>query len=238
MDAAPLSMLLVGHSFISQPLTDEVLSRQPDVVFLEIGCNEIDRVAPFVLAEQVFQFAKMLVARGVRRVSFASFFWDAARSRYHVVRDFNDRVTQYNQRMHELTMASAAVDFWRHRGGMWAIWRKLLCDGIHYTNDGHRRYYSSVRGALIAASLIGNVSYAEILFVYDCKFINGLIFSFHGQSIGNYTAGHRRLSSMQATLTKLPFMPLLILLVMPLYYRPLILVRLGCIVDIVFTLYE
>ena len=40
------------------PLTDEVLSRQPDVVFLEIGCNEIDRVAPFVLAEHVFQFAK------------------------------------------------------------------------------------------------------------------------------------------------------------------------------------
>ena len=66
--------------------------------------------------------------------------------------DFNDRVTQYNQRMRELTMASTAVDFWRHRGGMWAIWRKLLFDGIHYTNDGHRRYYSSVRGALIAAS--------------------------------------------------------------------------------------
>ena len=110
MDAAPLSMLLVGHSFISRladyalvsgtinlglnesdcqvaffgrrgltlrklvPLTDEVLSRQPDVVFLEIGCNEIDRVAPFVLAEQVFQFAKMLVARGVRRVIVSQFF--------------------------------------------------------------------------------------------------------------------------------------------------------------------
>ena len=189
MDAAPLSMLLVGHSFISRlaeyalvsgtmnlgldesdcqvaffgrrgltlrklvPLTDEVLSRQPDVVFLEIGCNDIDMVAPVVLAEQVFQFAKMLVARGVRRVTVSQiFFRDAARSRYHVVRDFNDRVTQYNQRMRELTMASATVDFWRHRGGMWAIWRKLLCDGIHYTNDGHRRYYSSVRGALIAAS--------------------------------------------------------------------------------------
>ena len=110
MDAAPLSMLLVGHSFISRlaeyalvsgtmnlgldesdcqvaffgrrgltlrklvPLTDEVLSRQPDVVFLEIGCNDIDMVAPVVLAEQVFQFAKMLVARGVRRVSVANFF--------------------------------------------------------------------------------------------------------------------------------------------------------------------
>ena len=56
------------------PLTDEVLSRQHDVVFLEIGCNEIDRVAPFVLVEQVFQFAKMLVARGMRRVIVSQFF--------------------------------------------------------------------------------------------------------------------------------------------------------------------
>ena len=30
------------------PLTDEFLSRQPGVVFLEIGCNEVDRVAPSV----------------------------------------------------------------------------------------------------------------------------------------------------------------------------------------------
>ena len=66
--------------------------------------------------------------------------------------EFNESVTQYNQRMRQLTTASTAVDFWRHRGGMWAIWRQLLCDGIHYTADGHRRYYSSVRGALIAAS--------------------------------------------------------------------------------------
>ena len=48
--------------------------------------------------------------------------------------------------------------------------------------------------------------------------------------------GHLRVYAMQATLTKLPFPPLLTLLVMPLYYRPLILVvssRLGRIVDIV-----
>ena len=55
------------------PLTDKVLSRQPDVVFLEIGCNEIGRVAPFVLAEQVFQFAKILVA--CDELQCRKFFW-------------------------------------------------------------------------------------------------------------------------------------------------------------------
>ena len=146
MDAAPLSMLPVGHSFITRlanytlvsgtmnlglnegdcqvaffarsgltlrkivPLTDEVSSRQPDVVFLEIGCNEIDRVAPFVLAEQVCEFAKMLVARGVRQVIVSQFFFrDSARSRYHVVSNFNDLVTQYNQRMNSLWHPQALI---------------------------------------------------------------------------------------------------------------------------------
>ena len=92
----------------------------------------------------MFQYAKMLVTRGVQRVIVAQFVSrNSARSRHHVVSEFNDRVTQYNQRMRQLTTASAAVDFWRHRGGMWGIWRQLLNDGIHLdsiTDDGHRRY--------------------------------------------------------------------------------------------------
>ena len=31
-------------------------------------------------------------------------------------------------------------------------WQALLTDGVHYTVDGNRRYFSSVRGAVIAAS--------------------------------------------------------------------------------------
>ena len=61
--------------FARRGLTLRKLVLLTDEVFLEIGCNEIDRVAPFVLAEQVFQFAKMLVARGVRRVIVSQLFF-------------------------------------------------------------------------------------------------------------------------------------------------------------------
>ena len=105
MDAEPLSMLLVGHSFIRRlanyalvsgtmnlgleeggcqvsyigrgwgltlrkliPLTDEIMSRKPAVLYVEIGCNDLDKIAPFVLADDVFLYAEMLVSCGVNRV--------------------------------------------------------------------------------------------------------------------------------------------------------------------------
>ena len=36
------------------PLTDEILSRQPYVVYIEIGSNELCGVAQFVLADEMF----------------------------------------------------------------------------------------------------------------------------------------------------------------------------------------
>ena len=43
---------------------------------------------------------------------------------------------------------------------MWANWANLLVDGLHFTDEGHRRYFNSVRGAIVAAMnrLVGSVS--------------------------------------------------------------------------------
>ena len=93
------------------PLTDEILSRQPVVVYVETGCNELDKVAPFVLADDVFQYAEMLVSRGVSRVIISKKLSGLRSFDTHMVPDFNDRVMLYNQRMRYLTRASVAVDF-------------------------------------------------------------------------------------------------------------------------------
>ena len=50
------------------PLTDEILSRQPDIVYIEIGRIEFCIVEPFVLADKVFHYAEMLASRGIRRM--------------------------------------------------------------------------------------------------------------------------------------------------------------------------
>ena len=57
------------------PSTDEILSRQSAIAYVEIGCNELDKVAPFVLADDVFQYAEMLVSRGVSRVFISQLFF-------------------------------------------------------------------------------------------------------------------------------------------------------------------
>ena len=52
--------------------------------------------------------------------------------------------------MRELTQSTTNIELWRHRG-TWADWANLLVDGLHFTDDGQRRYFNSVRGALVAA---------------------------------------------------------------------------------------
>ena len=56
------------------PMTDEILSRQPAVSYVKLGCNALDKVAPFILADEVFQYAEMLVALGMSRVIISQLF--------------------------------------------------------------------------------------------------------------------------------------------------------------------
>ena len=137
---------------------DEIVSRGPDVLYVEIGTIDISGGDPLDLADEVFELAKSFSARGVRRVVIAQIFIrNLAIGR--VAPNFNERVVAYNLRMRELTQSTTSIELWR-RAGLWANWANLLVDGLHFTDEGHRRYFNSVRGALVAAMnrLVGSVS--------------------------------------------------------------------------------
>ena len=128
-------------------------SCRPDVIFLEIGTNDLSTADPLRLAADVFELAQWLVSRGVRRVVISQIFFRVianGRRDVRVAADFNERVVAYNARMREHTLASADIEFWRHRG-MWRNWENILIDGVHFTGEGNRRYFNSVRGALVGA---------------------------------------------------------------------------------------
>ena len=132
---------------------DEIVSRRPYVLFIEIGTNDVSGRDPLRLADEVFELARSLVARGVRRVVISQMFFrnlNIGRRDVRVAADFNERVVAYNSRMRELTRSTNNVELWRHRG-MWAIWENIIVDGVHFSGEGNRRYFSSVRGALVAA---------------------------------------------------------------------------------------
>ena len=130
----------------------DILVKSPDVVYAEICSNDIARGRdPIFLADDVFQFANCLLAHGVKTVVLGQvFFRDSANSRYATIADFNDRAVAYNGRMVDLCAASDAIIFWRHRG-IWQNWRSYLLDGVHFTCDAHRKFFNSIRGALISA---------------------------------------------------------------------------------------
>ena len=146
----------IGRGGLTEPklrgMTAAILARRPAILFIEIGTNDVANRQPKQLAESVFAFAESLAHRGVRRVIISQIFFRQPGGKYNTAAHFNDRVVAYNERMRELAVTSAVVMFWRHRCGMWSKWQALLTDGVHYTVDGNRRYFSSVRGAVIAAS--------------------------------------------------------------------------------------
>ena len=53
---------------------DEIVSRGPDVLYVEIGTIDISGRDPLDLADEVFELARSFSARGVRRVVIAQIF--------------------------------------------------------------------------------------------------------------------------------------------------------------------
>ena len=124
-----------------------------DVVFRDVGTNDISDVDPTILGDRVLAYATYLgVMAGVQRVVVSQmFFRSAEQSRFFLREDFNDRVVVYNNYMADAVQSFEKVTFWRHRG-LWADWSKYLVDGVHFNQEGNRKYYNSVRGAIIAAA--------------------------------------------------------------------------------------
>ena len=134
------------------PLSHEIVHASQDVVFLEIDTNDLTTNGAVEVGDNVLAFANYLTVMGdVRKVVISQmYFRDANTSAYYVDGDFNNRVFQYNQYMHAATKSFPNIAFWSHRG-IWADWTKYLADGVHFNAEGNRKYFNSVRGAVVAA---------------------------------------------------------------------------------------
>ena len=132
-------------------LTQDVVGS--DIVFLDVGSNDISVVEPVVLADRVLAYASYLtVMAAVQRVIISQMvFRNASQSRYAVREDFNERVVTYSQYLKDAVASFDSVSFWCHRG-VWSDWASYLGDGVHFNQEGNRKYYNSVRGAIIAAA--------------------------------------------------------------------------------------
>ena len=98
---------------------DDIVSRAPHVLYIEIGCIDISGQDPLSLAAEVFQLARAFSAHGVCRVVIGQIFFRNlafGRRDSRVALNFNERVVAYNLRMRELTQSTTSIALWRHRG--------------------------------------------------------------------------------------------------------------------------
>ncbi len=127
-----------------------VESLKPDIVFIDIGTNDLCVCDPDTVANEVFSFAQHLTHQfGVKRVLVSQVLYRDINRAPHTPTNFNERVAIYNVKMDACLKGNNSIHFWRHRG-MWSNWRQLLGDGIHFNQQGLRKYFNSVRGAIIA----------------------------------------------------------------------------------------
>ena len=134
-------------------LTQDIVSASRDVVFLDIGTNDLANSTSVDVGDKVLAFASYLtVMAEVRSVVISHMFYrDSALSLYPVDDDFNTRVFLYNKYMFEATKSFDNIHFWSHKG-VWSNWQQYLLDGVHFNDAGNTKYFNSVRGAVIAAA--------------------------------------------------------------------------------------
>lgn len=135
---------------------------QPDVIFLQIGSNDISnrsvKVENVLLAVEMLH--EILLLQGVQYIMFGLLFHRqrVVPRRGLTLKEYNERVDNFNIGIYAITLKFVPyVIQWIHRGLQFPNCQILDDDGVHLSyGEGYSRFLSSLRGALLfAATFIG-----------------------------------------------------------------------------------
>lgn len=140
---------------------------KPDIIYLELGTNELCRVnnTPEKVAVELHDLANDLLGLGVSQIVAGQVIQRAGRAIPRAVPDINHRIKTFNEMCGALfdRSVSPGCTFWSHMG-LWRSTKKAedgqkettlantrLGDGVHLSDQGTHRLYKSIRGAVIQA---------------------------------------------------------------------------------------
>ena len=131
---------------------------QADMMVIDIGTNDLDsrRLPPNVLAEQVFQAAKVVsyMYPSVQKIIILEVLFRTSSGTYPRRNpNFTGDAHQYNNKIKLLIndqpdRASSKIVFWHHKG-LVQNWPQYIQDGVHLNPAGMAKYYKSVRRAIL-----------------------------------------------------------------------------------------
>ena len=129
-----------------------ITTTNPQIVYIEIGSNDLCDPNGDIrqIGLKIKEACKMLLRLGIKKVIIGEIVFRFGRGIPRNVPDYNYKVLNLNRflQVHLDSEAEPRLLFWRHK----YVWRsalRLYIDGVHYNNDGNKRYFRSVRGALI-----------------------------------------------------------------------------------------
>lgn len=144
-----------------QEKLSEVLRFRPDIVFLQIGSNDLSNglCNPSVLAHSIVSLAERIVLHGAKRVIIGQILWrdfpSASRCQFcwdHMgvtLPTYNHRVGQTNEALANLTSGKENLVCWHHHG-FWNQEAALIsADGVHLNEQGMTKYAFSVRRSIL-----------------------------------------------------------------------------------------
>ena len=128
-------------------------SCHPHIIFIQIGGNDAAnrRTNASQVAQDMFAFAMYLhYGLNVNHVIIGQLL---CRSELVTYAGYNDKVVQVNTLLQEKIKEhnEKAISFWHHRG-FWDNLNYLCFDGVHLNHFGMRKYFKSIRSAVLHAS--------------------------------------------------------------------------------------
>ena len=132
----------------------------PTIIYLQIGGNDLSKpgISSEKLVNDIVSFANYLHhGKGIPIVIVGELLW---RHPHKVGDEYNPKVVDTNVLIRQkLTTGNKDnICMWRHRG-FWTDFPHLDRDGVHLNDDGMKKYFRSIRSAIIhAKSTFDNAS--------------------------------------------------------------------------------
>lgn len=136
----------------------EVYEYKPDVVILQIGSNDLGNAN--ITVDNVALSIKILVDNlfnlcpSIKKVIIGLVFQrqKVLKKRGLSLLQYNTRVYLLNNKLSLFNVHNPKIIFWKHRGLQFPSIVVVDRHGVHLNNEGNRRFFKSLRGALITCA--------------------------------------------------------------------------------------
>jgi hypothetical protein len=131
----------------------------PNIVHLQIGGNDLSdkNTTTLSVANKIFSFAHFLhYGLHINIVVIGELLW---RDPMRVHSEYNKKVTDTNSALYNMIQTDGIpqIIFWGHHG-FWKDFSHICHDGVHLNDVGTKKYFRSIRNAVLHASIgLGNI---------------------------------------------------------------------------------